>query len=63
MLFTLLSGPSLLAAPKVHSVTLGRSRNVPYVPMRAAAVAASDAKSGESTLSVRALYVERRQKE
>jgi hypothetical protein len=63
ILFVFLSGPSLLAAPKVHSVTLGRSRNVPYVPLRAAAVAPSDAKSGESTLSVRALYVDGRQKE
>ena len=62
-LFVFLSGPSLLAAPKNHSVTLGRSRNVPYVPMRAAAVAPSDGKSGESTLGVRALYVDGRQKE
>lgn len=66
ILFVLLSGPSLLAAPKIHSVTLGRSRNVPYVPVRVApetTPAAGSGKSSEFTLGVRALYVDGRQKE
>jgi hypothetical protein len=55
-----LSAVQLLAAPKVHTVTLGPSRRVPYVPTDAT----SESKSDESsTLRVRALYVDGRQKE
>ena len=55
-LFTL----PLLAAPKVHTVTLGPSRHVPYVPTDATPATRSDE---ASTLRVRALYVDDRQKE
>src|SRR6185312_7757468 len=55
-LFTL----PLLAAPKVHTVTLGPSRHVPYVPTDATPATKSDE---ASTLRVRALYVDNRQKE
>lgn len=50
----------LLAAPKVHTVTLGPSRRVPYVPTDATPETRSDE---SSTLRVRALYVDDRQKE
>jgi hypothetical protein len=57
----LISPPTrLLAAPKVHTVTLGPSRRVPYVPTDATPQTKSDE---SSTLRVRALYVDDRQKE
>ena len=52
--------PSALAAPKVHTVTLGPSRRVPYVPTDATPETKSDE---ASTLRVRALDVDDRQKE
>ena len=58
----LLSWPAarLLAAPKVHTVTLGPNRRVPYVPTDATPETKSDE---SSTLHIRALYVDDRQKE
>lgn len=50
----------LLAAPKIHTVTLGPSRRVPYVPTDATPETKSDE---ASSLRVRALYVDGRQKE
>ncbi|HZY74458.1 MAG TPA: hypothetical protein VFE22_15225 [Edaphobacter sp.] len=50
----------LLAAPKVHTVTLGPNRRVPYVPTDATPETKSDE---SSTLHIRALYVDDRQKE
>ncbi len=50
----------LFAAPKVHTVTLGPSRRVPYVPTDATPETRSDE---SSTLRIRALYVDGRQKE
>ena len=58
-LFTLPS-IQLLAAPRVHTVTLGPSRHVPWVPTDATPETKSDE---ASTLRVRALYVDDRQKE
>jgi hypothetical protein len=55
-----LPAASLLAAPKVHTVTLGPSRRVPYVPTDATPETKSDE---SSTLRVRALNVDDRQKE
>lgn len=55
-----LPSPQLLAAPKVHTVTLGPNRRVPYVPTDATPETKSDE---SSTLRVRALYVDDRQKE
>jgi hypothetical protein len=52
--------PVLAAAPKVHTVTLGAIRKVPYTPPDAT----PDTKSDEaSTLKVRPLVVDNRQKE
>jgi hypothetical protein len=50
----------LLAAPKVHTVTLGPNRRVPYVPTDATPETKLDE---SSTLHIRALYVDDRQKE
>lgn len=58
-LFTL-PATQLLAAPKIHTVTLGPSRRVPFVPTDATPETKSDE---ASTLRVRALYVDDRQKE
>ena len=55
-----LSAVQLLAAPKVHTVTLGPSRRVSYLPTDATLETKSDE---SSTLRVRALYVDGRQKE
>jgi hypothetical protein len=55
-----LPSAQLLAAPKVHTVTLGPSRRVSYVPTDATAETKSDE---SSTLRIRALYVDDRQKE
>jgi len=55
-----LPGARLLAAPKVHTVTLGPNRRVPYIPTDATPETKSDE---SSTLHVRALYVDDRQKE
>jgi hypothetical protein len=53
-------GFALAAAPKVHTVTLGAVRKVPYTQPDAT----PDTKSDEtSTLKVRALFVDERQKE
>ena len=61
LLFVLaFSSAQLLAAPKVHTVTLGPSRRAPYVPTDATPETKSDE---ASTLRVRALYVDDRQKE
>jgi hypothetical protein len=50
----------LAAAPKVHSVTLGAQRRVPYTPPEAS----PDTKSEEATtLRVRPLFVDEKQKE
>jgi hypothetical protein len=61
-LFTLFIAPSAqsLAAPKVHTVTLGPNRRVSFVPIDATAETKSDE---ASTLHVRALYVDGHQKE
>ncbi|MEO6817709.1 MAG: hypothetical protein ABI177_13510 [Edaphobacter sp.] len=59
LVFTLPSAP-LLAAPKIHTVTLGPSRRVPYVPTDATPETKSDE---ASTLRIRALDVDDRQKE
>lgn len=59
VLSALLTAP-LLAAPKVHTVTLGPNRRVPYLPTDATPETKSDE---SSTLHVRALYVDDRQKE
>jgi hypothetical protein len=56
----LLALPSAVAAPKVHTVTLGPSRHVPYVPTDATPETKSDE---ASTLRIRALDVDDRQKE
>lgn len=58
-LSALLAAP-LLAAPKVHTVTLGPNRRVSYVPTDATPETKSDE---SSSLHVRALYVDDRQKE
>jgi hypothetical protein len=50
----------LLAAPKVHTVTLGPNRRVAYVPTDATPETKPDE---SSTLHIRALYVDDRQKE
>jgi hypothetical protein len=55
-----LPSPQLLAAPKVHTVTLGPSRRVPYIPTDATPETKSDE---SSTLHIRALFVDDRQKE
>ncbi len=55
-----LSSTQLFAAPKAHTVTLGPSRRVPYVPIDATPETKSDE---SSTLRIRALYVDDRQKE
>jgi hypothetical protein len=61
LLFALTLPPArLLAAPKVHSVTLGPSRRVPYVPTDATPETKTDE---SSTLRVRTLNVDDRQKE
>jgi hypothetical protein len=60
LLLLILSLPSALAAPKVHTVTLGPSHHVPYVPTDATPETKSDE---ASTLRVRALDVDDRQKE
>jgi hypothetical protein len=52
--------PLLWALPKVHSVTLGPSKHVPYTPPEASAANKSEE---ESTLRVRALMVDGVQKE
>ncbi len=61
LLFILGPGPlARAAAPKVHTVTLGPVRRVAYTPPEATA----DNKSEEaSTLRIRALFVDDRQKE
>ena len=61
LLFVLSPGPlARAAAPKVHTVTLGPVRRVAYTPPEATA----DNRSEEaSTLRIRALYVDDRQKE
>lgn len=48
------------ATPKVHTVTLGPSRHVPYTPPEATADNKSDE---ETTLRVRGLFVDDRQRE
>ena len=59
-LFPVAVGSGLAAAPKVHTVTLGAVRKVPYTQPDAT----PDTKSDEtSTLKVRALFVDDRQKE
>jgi hypothetical protein len=59
-LLLLLCLPSAAAPPKVHTVTLGPARRVPYTPPEAT----PDNKSEDSsTLRVRALFVDDRQKE
>lgn len=59
-LFTFAVGSALAAAPKVHIVTLGAVRKVPYTQPDAT----PDTKADEtSTLKVRALFVDDRQKE
>ena len=59
-LFLFAVGSALAAAPKVHTVTLGAVRKVPYTQPDAT----PDTKSDEtSTLKVRALFVDDRQKE
>ena len=59
-LFMFAVGSALAAAPKVHTVTLGAVRKVPYTQPDAT----PDTKSDEtSTLKVRALFVDDRQKE
>jgi hypothetical protein len=50
----------LFAAPKVHTVTLGPNRRVPYVPTDATPETKSDE---ASSIRVRALFVDDRQKE
>jgi hypothetical protein len=55
-----LPSPQLLAAPKIHTVTLGPSRRVPYIPTDATPETKSDE---SSTLHIRALFVDDRQKE
>ncbi|WP_263382406.1 hypothetical protein [Granulicella arctica] len=53
-------GPAIAAAPKIHTVTLGAFRKVPYTPPDAT----PDDKSDESsTLRIRALFVDEHQKE
>jgi hypothetical protein len=60
VLFIFAVGYALAAAPKVHTVTLGAVRKVPYTQPDAT----PDTKSDEtSTLKVRALFVDDRQKE
>ena len=59
-LFMFAVGSALAAAPKVHTVTLGAVRKVPYTQPDAT----PDTKSDEtSILKVRALFVDDRQKE
>ena len=59
-LFVFACASSFAAAPKVHTVTLGPARRVPYTPPEAN----PDNKSEEATtLRVRALFVDDRQKE
>ena len=60
LLLLLLCVPCSAAAPKVHTVTLGAARRVPYTPPEASA----ENKSEEATtLRVRPLFVDDRQKE
>ncbi len=51
---------TLAATPKVHTVTLGPFRRVPYLPSDATAQDKSDE---ASTLKIRALFVDERQRE
>src|ERR1700733_15026412 len=61
LLFVLIPCPALWAAvPKIHTVTLGPVKRVPYTPPEAT----PDNKSEEATtLRVRGLFVDDRQKE
>ncbi len=59
-LLTALLCPLALALPKVHTVTLGPSKHVPYTPPEASAANKSEE---EATLRVRALMVDGVQKE
>ncbi len=61
LLMALLCAPWLLAAnPKIHTVTLGSFRRVPYTPPDAKA---EDRSEESTTLKVRPLFVDERQKE
>jgi hypothetical protein len=55
-----LASAAVFAAPKIHTVTLGPSRRVPYTQPDATPATKSDE---TSSLRIRALYVDNRQKE
>ena len=67
LLIFLLTLPSLAAAPKVHTVSLGPARKVPYTPPQIAAQTAAPAEGAKAAaplaLKVRTLNVDGRQKE
>ena len=60
LLLTVCLRPLHAAAPKVHTVTLGPFRRVPYTPPD---VNAADKSEESTTLKVRPLFVDERQKE